>query len=181
MQIVHGNKHLTSGQLAEARERNLQIGGGLANKPLKTYKQIKVWKIILFNMRQSKKYECVLTQQDLEVFYESEVFTFFKNNPHVAKPSLIQMLEDYLLNIYSHRTQVGTTMAWALPRYKKPLNSFGLPIQLAKDSYFDFEELQVYKKFQGMLNLALRKDDEINKLPVSLDSVKEKQTFDRLP
>jgi hypothetical protein len=147
MQIVHGNKHLTSNQLVQARELNIEKGGGLANRPLKTFISIKVWKISLFNMRQSKKYECVLTQKDLETFYECEVFNFFKKNPQVAKPSLIRMLEDYLLNIYSHRTAVGTTIAWALPRYKKPLNSFGLPIQLAKDSYFDFEELSVYKKF----------------------------------
>ena len=71
MQIVHGNKHLTSNQLAEARERNLEIGGGLAQKPLKSFKTIKVWKVALFNMRQSKHYECVLTQQDLEQFYET--------------------------------------------------------------------------------------------------------------
>ena len=89
MQIVHGNKHLTSNQLVEAREKNLEIGGGLAKKPLKMFKTIKVWKVALFNMRQSKHYECVLTQQDLEQFYETQIFSFFKENPHVAKPSLV--------------------------------------------------------------------------------------------
>jgi hypothetical protein len=32
-----------------------------------------------------------------------------------------------------------------------------------------------------MLNLALKRDDEMNTLPLSLDTVKEKQTMDRLP
>jgi len=91
------------------------------------------------------------------------------------------MLEDYLLNIYSHRTPLGTTLVLSLPRYKKPLNVYGLPVQLPKDRYFDFEELSVYKKFSEMLTRALKADDEINKLPVSLDSVKEAQTFNRLP
>lgn len=86
-----------------------------------------------------------------------------------------------MLNIYSHRTTVGTTLAWNLPQFKKPLNSYGLPITLPKDQYFSFEELSIYKRFKSMLNLALKRDDEMNTLPLSLDTVKEKQTMDRLP
>jgi hypothetical protein len=130
-------------------------------------------------MRQSKHFESVLTQADLETYYESEVFSFFKRNPHVAKPNLAAMLEDYLLNIFSYRTQVGTTLAWSLPKHKKPLNSFGLPIQFSKVAHFDFEELSVYKKFREIVNAAINKDDEANKLPVSLDQVK--QTYGKLP
>jgi len=33
-------------------------------------------------------------------------------------PDILTVLTEYLLNLYSIRTQVGTTLVWNLPTYK---------------------------------------------------------------
>ena len=69
----------------------------------------------MFKMQRCETFEAILTQADLEQYYESEVFEFFRSNPEVAKPSVFDMLREYLKNIYTLKTQVGNTLGWNLP------------------------------------------------------------------
>ena len=77
-------------------------------------------------MANCQTYEAIITQADLEEFYETEVFVFFRENPHVQRPSLMDLLKEYLTNLYMLKTQVGITVAWNLPQFKKPLDKMGL-------------------------------------------------------
>ena len=74
-----------------------------------------MWKVVMFKMHRCQTYEAILTQGDLEEYYETEIFEFFKSNPEVAKPSIFDLLKEYLKNIYTLRTQVGSTLGWNLP------------------------------------------------------------------
>ena len=87
MKIVHGNKHLTQQQLAEARERIIMRSlEHEPNQKLKEHHTVHIWKVKLFRVANCETYESILTQADLEDFYESEVFQFFRDNPQVQKP-----------------------------------------------------------------------------------------------
>ena len=55
-------------------------------------------------MANCETYEAIITQADLEEFYESEVFAFFRENPHVQRPSLMDLLKEYLTNLYMLKT-----------------------------------------------------------------------------
>ena len=74
-----------------------------------------VWKIKLFHMNSCQMYEAILTQADLEDYYESEVFEFFKNHPQIQRPGLMDLLKEYLTNLYTLKTRVGLTVVWNLP------------------------------------------------------------------
>ena len=105
MKIVYGNKHLTYEQLAEAREKLIvQSLEEDPNQQMKEHRQLFMWKVVLFKMRSCETYEAILTQGDLEEYYETEVFQFFKSNPEVAKPSVLDLLKEYLKNMYTLRT-----------------------------------------------------------------------------
>lgn len=56
----------------------------LENNPtakLKEHVSVHIWKVKLFRMQNCETYEAILTQADLEEFYESEVFAFFHDHP----------------------------------------------------------------------------------------------------
>ena len=87
----------------------------------------------MFKMQRCETFEAILTQADLEQYYESEVFDFFRSNPEISKPSVFDMLREYLKNIYTLKTQVGTTLGWNLPQFKKPLDRNGMPVQVTQE------------------------------------------------
>ena len=87
-------------------------------------------------MQSCLTYEAILTQSDLENYYESEVFAFFRQHPQVQKPALMDLLKDYLTNLYTLKTPVGLTVAWNLPQFKKPLDKNGCPIEVPIDQAF---------------------------------------------
>lgn len=46
------------------------------------------------------------------------------------------------------RTQVGPTVAWNLPQFKKPLDRNGSFIELSPDQLFRLKELDLYGKMR---------------------------------
>ena len=183
MKIVYGNKHLTYEQLSEARER--LICQSLAEDPgqkMKEHRQLFMWKVALFKMRYCETYEAILTQGDLEDYYETEVFQFFKSNPEVAQPSVFDLLKEYLKNMYTLRTQVGTTLGWNLPQFKKPLDKNGMPVELSPDQVYRLKELRVYEHLRRLQEAAeMRSNEPANLVPVSLDQMRHRRAQKRLP
>lgn len=62
------------------------------NIPKKHFKRIKFWKVDLFNIFISKHFDAVISYEDLINYYESEIFQFYKNNPNILKPNLVNLL-----------------------------------------------------------------------------------------
>jgi hypothetical protein len=85
---------------------------------LKVHTSVTMWKITIMDMRKSQRHDAILTQDDLSSFYECEVFEFFRKNPRLPMPNILDLLEEYLMNLFSFRTQVGVTLAWSLPLFK---------------------------------------------------------------
>lgn len=51
------------------------------NQKLKEHHTVHIWKVKLFHMQTCLTYDAILTQSDLEDYYESEVFEFFREHP----------------------------------------------------------------------------------------------------
>ena len=114
------------------------------NTNLKVFTAITMWKVSLIDMHKSQKYDAILTQDDLREYYECEVFDFFKNNPTVSMPDILELLKQYLLNLFNFRTQVGVTLAWSLPLYKVQLDSFGRPMVFDAEQAYQVPRLILY-------------------------------------
>jgi len=52
-----------------------------------------MWKIAIMDMRKSQRHDAILTQGDLSSFYECEVFEFFKKNPKIPMPNILDLLQ----------------------------------------------------------------------------------------
>lgn len=76
-------------------------------------------------MKTCQTLQAILTQRDIEDYYEAEIFAFFRQNPQLSRPSLMDMIKEYLTNLMVIRTQVGSTLAWNLPAFKKPIDKDG--------------------------------------------------------
>ena len=103
-----------------------------------------MWKISILDMRKSQRNDAILTQEDLQSYYECEVFEFFKRNPKIAMPNILDLLQEYLMNLFSFRTQVGVTLAWSLPLNKVQLNSQGRPMVFDADQVYKVPKLMIY-------------------------------------
>jgi len=64
----------------------------------------------------------------------------------MQKPALMDLLKEYLANLYMLRTQVGVTVGWNLPQFKKPLDHLGSPIDLPPDQLFRLKQLNLYTR-----------------------------------
>jgi hypothetical protein len=67
--MVHMNKHLS---LEEKKNDKNKVAYGDEKPPSRRYQKVKLWKINLFNMADSKTYETVISYDDLHNYYESE-------------------------------------------------------------------------------------------------------------
>ena len=161
MKIVYGNKHLTFEQLTNAREK--QIRANLEVNPqlkLKQRSKLFMWKVQMFKMQQCETFDAILTQGDLEEYYEAEIFEFFKASPEISKPSVFDLLREYLKNIYILKTQVGTTLGWNLPQFKKPLDQNGMPVQVAQDQMYRLKEMELHKSIRKVTEQAEMRSKE---------------------
>ena len=59
--------------------KNLEEDQG--HHKLKEYLKVHIWKVKLFRIQNCETYEAILTQKDLEDYYESDIFKFFDDNP----------------------------------------------------------------------------------------------------
>lgn len=151
------------------------------NQTLKKHITVHIWKVKLFRASNCETFEAILTQADLEEFYESEVFTFFKDNPQVQKPTLMDLLQEYLTNLYMLKTPVGVTIAWNLPQFKKPLDGNGYPIELPPDQLFRLKQLDLYAKMRRVQAVSRSEAEQQRKLPLSLDQQRKQRIEDKLP
>jgi hypothetical protein len=123
---VHGNRHVTTEQLKKTRASLLlRAVKAKPDAPLKAHKSVVIWKITLFDTQACTKFMGLLTKADLEEHFESDEFRFFAENRHVPVPNLMELLREYMLLLFTHRTVVGLALAWNLPRFKKPLDENG--------------------------------------------------------
>jgi hypothetical protein len=60
-------------------------------------------------------------------------------------PNILEILREYLMNLTSIRTQVGSTLAWNLPLYKFPLNEKGERVDIEPDQLFKLPLLKIYE------------------------------------
>ena len=81
----------------------------------------------------------------------------------------MDMLKEYLTNLMVIKTPVGSTLAWNLPAFKKPIDKDGNVIQLAQDQFFRLKELNVYSDMRKLVKNADRNGQEESNLPLSLD------------
>ena len=111
--------------------------------PEKRYQKVKLWKINLFNIQNSKSYEAVISYDDLHNYYETEFA--FKAQAHLQKPDLLRLLSDYLRTLYIYRTKVGPVLYWRLPMYKKPIDPItGLSQEVPSNHLYKLKMLDLY-------------------------------------
>jgi|LauGreDrversion4_2_1035121.scaffolds.fasta_scaffold86231_1 hypothetical protein len=67
--MVHMNKHLS---LDDKKNDKNKMALGDDKAPGRRYQKVKLWKVNLFNMVDSKTYETVISYDDLHNYYESE-------------------------------------------------------------------------------------------------------------
>lgn len=60
----------------------------------------------------------------------------------------MDLLKEYLTNLYMLKTPVGVTIAWNLPQFKKPLDKHGNPEELAADQLFRLKQLSLYSDME---------------------------------
>jgi len=114
--MIHMNKHLS---LEEKKDQE-QVDAQNSMPVTKRYQKVKLWKINVFNMSDTKTYETVISYDDLHNYYETEFM--FNAQAHLSKPDLIRLLSDYLRTLYIYRSRVGNLLYWRLPKYKRPLD-----------------------------------------------------------
>lgn len=68
--MVHMNKHLSLED--KKNDRNKIEYGDPTKPPGRRYQKVKLWKVNVFNMADSKTYETVISYDDLVNYYESE-------------------------------------------------------------------------------------------------------------
>jgi hypothetical protein len=62
-------------------------------------------------------------------------------------PDILTLLTEYILNLYSIRTPVGTTLAWNLPTYRPELDKNGIHVEVQPDQLYKVPLLDVYRLF----------------------------------
>lgn len=100
------------------KTRDLIIQKTLETNPetqLKEYTSLTIWKVTINDMRKSIRSDAILTQEDLNYYYETEIFQFYRDNPQIQMPNILVLLKEYLTNLYKIRTPVGSTLVWNLP------------------------------------------------------------------
>jgi len=119
-------------------------------------------------MRKSSKHDAILTQDDLTFFFQSEIFNFFRENPHIHMPNILVLLSEYLQNLQSVRTPVGTTLIWNLPKYVPQIDENGIFREVPADQLYRVPKLDVYQAFERIKAEQNAFHDQ-NQLPMSLD------------
>ena len=83
---------------------------------------------------------------------------------------MFELLREYLKNIYALKTQVGTTLGWNLPQFKKPLDSNGMPVHVSPDQIYRLKEMQLYKDMRKVSEHAdMSAKEPETQIPISLD------------
>ena len=122
----------------------------------KKFHKVRFWKVNLFNIFTSKNYDAIISQEDLMTYYEADIFKFYKERPNLQQPNLVNLLSDYIRNIYIFRGKVGNLLYWRLPQFKNPLDEDGKQTHVPPEHLFEMRLLQIYLKLQ-------KKIDEQNK------------------
>ncbi|CDW88809.1 UNKNOWN [Stylonychia lemnae] len=170
-QINHGNKHIP----LESKASNARIGG-----TTKRFQRVRLWKINVFNIFNSKNYEAVVSYEDLINYYESEIFKFYQDHPNMIKPNLVHLLQDYIRNLFVFRSKVGQLLYWKLPQFSRPLDKNGQVVPVSSDQIYKLKLLDIYHKLQKKIDEQNR-DDDNNALPFSLDQMKAKKHYREPP
>ncbi len=146
--MVHMNKHLS---LEDKKNDKNKIQFDSDKAPSRRYQKVKLWKINLFNMADSKTYETVISYDDLHNYYETEFA--FKVQQNLRKPDLIRFLSDYLRTLYIYRSKVGNLLYWRLPMYKRPLDvNTGLAIDVPPEHMYKLKMLAIYHALQRKID-----------------------------
>ena len=94
----------------------------------------------------------------------------------------MELLKEYMLLLFTHRTVVGLGLAWNLPRYKKPLDEMGRPKDVPVEELYTLKQLKIYEHMQVVLEKLKRFErDQSSQLPFSLDKLKKQRVADKLP
>ena len=166
--MIHMNKHLSM-----AEQRALKPQGEI---PLqKRYKKVKLWKINLFNIANSRTYETVISYDDLHNYYEIEFKS--KSDAQLTKPDLLKLLYDYLRTLYIYRSKVGQLLYWKLPMYKRPIDPItGQAMEVPPDHFYKLKMLKTYIALQKKIDKQNQYDEMSKVIPVSIDQMKAKRS-----
>ena len=158
---MYGNKHI-----------NEKTKALLTNKEVdKSLETTRYWKINMHVLNQCRQYSTIISYKDLKFYYETQIFDFFENNPNIPLPNLIELLSDYLSNLFVYRSQLGMQVFWRFPIYRKPLEMGDEPVVNKRQLKLNkiYEMIGFYKKLQERIdefNDYVIKDENI---PLSLN------------
>lgn len=91
--MIHMNKHLTMEQINDLIKKDAKDKASNSTEgvtPPKKYSKVKLWKVNLFNIENSKTYETVITHEDLINYYETDLIIL--GQIQLKKPDLIILL-----------------------------------------------------------------------------------------
>jgi len=166
MNMIHGNTHLQPLKIKdEVLSHLLQ-----KNEPAKSFDRVKIWKINLLDTVGGQSHDILLSLHDIQTYYESELPDVFDLDNDVKLPNLLDLLEDYLAMIISHRSLLGRILLWKIPQYKYPLDpKTGRMLALNPDEIYKTKILDIYKQLLKKVQEQLAFEDH-NALPLSLDA-----------
>ena len=114
MNMIHGNNHLEPLKIKNDVLQPLLK----KNEPVKCFDRVKIWKINLLNIVKGQSHDILLSLHDIVTFYESELPFVLDLDNEVKLPNLLDLLQDYLAMIISHRSLLGRVLLWKIPQYK---------------------------------------------------------------
>ena len=77
----------------------------------------------------------MISYDDLDIYYESDMFKFYEENLKAMKPNLVMLLKDYIDKLFVYRTPVGSILLWHLPRFKKKQDGMHKPADDEENIY----------------------------------------------
>lgn len=167
---LYGNKHLN-----EKTKANLSKDHGSTSK--KYFEIVRYWKINMHILNRCEQHNTIVSYNDLKFYYETQIFDFFENNPNIPMPKLIELLSDYLKNIFMYRTPLGIQAFWRFPIYRKPLEMGDQPVINSKQLKVNkiYEMIKFYRKLQDRIDefndLVVKEEN----LPLSLNRQQRKK------
>jgi len=167
---MYGNKHLDKKTQAMITQNSKQSNS-------KYFQTIRYWKVSLHVMSKCEKFSTIISFNDLNYFYETEIFEYFENNPNVPLPNLIELLGDYLKYLFKYRKSIGTQVFWRFPFFRKPLKMGSESIISAKQLEVNkaYKMIGFYKDIQEQINQyneLIAKEEDI---PLSLNKQQRKK------
>jgi hypothetical protein len=124
---------------------------------------------------QGKSHDLLLSLNDLEDYWESDIAQVRDLENPVKLPNLIDLLTDYLGMVVAHRTVLGTALLWKLPLYKRRTDiETGKMIPLNPDELYRMKILDTYTQMLKNIEQQQAFEDN-NALPLSLDAGKSQK------